>query len=165
LRWYLVHTKPRQEFCALENLGRQGYECYLPTFTAEVVRASVLQCAEQPLFPRYLFIRLGRGPASKSWTPIRSTIGVNRLVSFGTEPTPVDDRLIEILKGREALRRGDPVQLFRNGEKVTLTQGAFDGIEGVYQMADGDRRAMVLIELLSRRVVLRVAPSSLRKVP
>lgn len=162
--WYLVHTKPRRELCALENLERQGYECYLPVYSAEVVRSDVLEIAEQPLFPRYLFIHLGRGPVAKSWTPIRSTIGVSRLVSFGTEPTAVDDRLIEILKAREARHREDPAPLFRNGEKVVLTQGVLDGIEGVYQMTDGDRRAMVLIELLSRRVVLRVASTSLRKV-
>ncbi|AOG12610.1 MULTISPECIES: transcription/translation regulatory transformer protein RfaH [unclassified Agrobacterium] len=165
MHWYLVHTKPRRELCALENLERQGYECYLPAYTAEVVRSGTLEVAVQPLFPRYLFVRLGRGPTAKSWTPIRSTIGVSRLVSFGTEPTPVDDRLIEILKAREARHGAEPVPLFRSGEKVALTHGAFDGIEGVYQMTDGDRRAMVLIELLSRRVVLRVASSSLRKVP
>ena len=28
--WYLIHTKPRQESVALENLERQGYQCYLP---------------------------------------------------------------------------------------------------------------------------------------
>ena len=28
--WYLVHTKPRQENLAQENLERQGYETYLP---------------------------------------------------------------------------------------------------------------------------------------
>lgn len=162
--WYLVLTKPRRERCAFENLERQGYECYLPTYPAEVLRSGAPEIAEQPLFPRYLFIRLGRGPAAKSWTPIRSTVGVSRLVSFGREPTSVDDRLIEILKAREAQHRAEPVPLFQNGERVMLTQGAFDGIEGVYQMTDGDRRAMVLIELLSRRVVLRVAPASLRKV-
>jgi hypothetical protein len=25
MHWYLVHTKPRRERCALENLQRQGY--------------------------------------------------------------------------------------------------------------------------------------------
>lgn len=164
MRWYLVHTKPRRELCALENLEYQGYECYLPIYSVEVKRSDVLQIAEQPLFPRYLFIRLGRGPSLRSWTPIPSTVGVNRLVSFGTEPIAVDDRLIEILKAREARHRADPVTPFRNGERVVSAQGVFDGIEGVYQMTDGDRRAMVLIELLSRRVVLHVASTGLRKV-
>ncbi len=28
--WYLVHTKPRQEQVALENLQNQAYPCFLP---------------------------------------------------------------------------------------------------------------------------------------
>lgn len=28
--WYAVQAKPRQELLAVEHLGRQGYEPYLP---------------------------------------------------------------------------------------------------------------------------------------
>ena len=55
--WYLVHTKPRQGKCAQENLERQGYECYLPVFPKEKLRQSSVVVANEPLFPRYLFIR------------------------------------------------------------------------------------------------------------
>ena len=55
--------------------------------------------------------------------------------------------------------------LFRSpGERVRLTEAPFAGIEGIYQMADGERRVMVLIELLSKQVRVRVAPANLRKV-
>ncbi|MDP3335894.1 MAG: transcription termination/antitermination NusG family protein, partial [Rhodoferax sp.] len=30
MNWYLIHTKPRLEKCALENLQNQGYTCFLP---------------------------------------------------------------------------------------------------------------------------------------
>jgi transcriptional antiterminator RfaH len=50
------------------------------------------------------------------------------------------------------------------GERVRLTEAPFAGIEGIYQMADGERRVMVLIELLSKQVRVRVAPANLRKV-
>ena len=163
MHWYLVHTKPRREFCALENLKRQGYECYLPTCSVEVIGAGAVEVVEQPLFPRYLFIWLACEPSARSWTPIRSTVGVSRLVSFETEPTAVDERLIHILKARESRHQSAIVPLFSSGERGMLAQCAFDGIEGVYQVADGDRRAMVLIELLSRRVVLSVTSASLRK--
>ena len=52
----------------------------------------------------------------------------------------------------------------KQGERVRLTEGPFAGIEGIYQMADGERRAIVLIELLSKQVRVRVAPANLRKV-
>jgi transcriptional antiterminator RfaH len=164
MHWYLVHTKPRQEKCALENLLRQGFQCYLPTFPSEKLRQGVLTVTDEPLFPRYLFIRLGQGGATPSWAPIRSTKGVSRLVSFGVEPTKVADSLVEALRVQESSVQADPGRHFRPGERVCLTEAPFAGIEGIYQMADGERRVMVLIELLSKQVRVRVAPAHLRKV-
>ena len=120
--------------------------------------------ADEPLFPRYLFIRLGMGDTAKSWAPIRSTKGVSRLVSFGIEPARVDDGLIELLRTQEAAVQSEPERLFKQGERVRLTEVPFAGIEGIYQMADGERRVMVLIEILSKPLAVRVAPASLRKV-
>lgn len=163
MHWYLVHTKPRQEKCALDNLHRQGYQCYLPTFPSEKLHQGRLTMADEPLFPRYLFIRLGMDDMAKSWSPIRSTKGVSRLVSFGIEPVWVDDGLIELLRAQEASVQSKPERLFKPGERVRLTEAPFAGIEGIYQMADGERRAMVLIEILSKPVAVRVAPAGLRK--
>ncbi len=56
-----------------------------------------------------------------------------------------------------------PERLFKTGERVRLTEVPFAGIEGIYQMADGERRVMVLIEILSKPVAACVAPASLRK--
>lgn len=36
--WYLIYTKIRQERIALENLERQGFECFLPKIKVEKVR-------------------------------------------------------------------------------------------------------------------------------
>ena len=164
MHWYLVHTKPRQEKCALENLQRQGYPCYLPTLPSEKIRQSALTVTDEPLFPRYLFIRLGQGESAQSWAPIRSTKGVSRLVSFGSEPAKVSDSLVEALRAQEASVQAEPERLFKPGERVRLTEVPFAGMEGIYQMADGERRVMVLIELLSKQVSLRVATTGLRKV-
>lgn len=164
MHWYLVHTKPRQEKHALQNLQQQGYECYLPLLTQEKLRAGNVAVVDEPLFPRYLFIRLGLGNSHKSWSPIRSTKGVSRLVTFGPEPTKVDERLLSLLHSREAANRAAPPPLFTPGERVYLNCGAFAGIEGIYHMADGEQRAMVLIELLSRPVTLTTRTANLRKV-
>lgn len=163
MHWYLVHTKPRQEKCALENLQRQGYVCYLPTCASERIGQGIIRVSDEPLFPRYLFIRLGLGNSAQSWAPIRSTKGVSRLVRFGTEPTKVPDSLIEALHAQEASRQVEPERLFKRGERVQLIDAPFAGVEGIYQMADGERRVMVLIELLSRQVQVRISPASLRK--
>ena len=160
---YLVHTKPRQEKCALDNLKRQGFQCYLPTLPSENLRQGLLTVTDEPLFLRYLYNRLDQGDSAPSWAPIRSTKGDSRLVSFGVEPAKVADSLVEALGAQEASVQAEPKRLFKPGERVRLMEAPFAGIEGIYQMADGERRVMVLIEILSKPVTVRVAPASLRK--
>ena len=164
MHWYLLHTKPRQEKSALDNLQRQGYECYLPMLSAERLRQRVLSVIDEPLFPRYLFIRLDTCLSAKGWGPIRSTKGVSRLVSFGNEPAKIDDRLVHLLLSQENARRTELRRLFTKGERVMIVDGAFAGLEAIFQMADGEGRVMLLIELISKLVQLRVAPASLRKL-
>jgi transcriptional antiterminator RfaH len=164
MHWYLVHTKPRQETIAQENLERQGYECYLPFLRMEKLRQRTLIVIEEALFPRYLFIRLGQDDSAKSWEPIRSTRGVTTLVRFGHEPARVADALIAVLKAREAdASENEPEPLFRKGDRLRVSEGPFAGIEGIYQMTDGEQRVMVLIELLSKPVALSLSPASVRK--
>lgn len=164
MHWYLVYTKPRQEKCALENLQRQGFQCYLPTFLSEKLHQGSLKVFDEPLFPRYLFIRLSQGDSAPSWAPIRSTKGVSRLVTFGAEPAKVPDSMVEALRAKEVSLKAEPARLFRPGECLRVIEGPFAGIEGIYQMADGENRVIVLIELLSKQVRARVVPANLRKV-
>jgi transcriptional antiterminator RfaH len=158
----LVHTKPRQEDVALTNLERQGYACYLPKLSVEKVRRGKAQVVQEAMFPRYLFVRLDASGQGQSWSPIRSTLGVSTLVRFGGQPAKVDDDLVDLLRGRE---QDQPLKtLFEPGDAVVITDGPFAGIEAVYQTADAERRAMILLEILSRPVVMRVETGALRRV-
>ena len=163
MHWYLVHTKPRKEACALENLERQGFSCYLPLLRTEKLRRAKLDTCDEPLFPRYLFIELDTDLQSRSWGPIRSTVGVSRLVTFGAEPAKVPGALVEQLRLHESQLRGQVVPLFQTGERVRVTQGPFAGLEGVFQIAEGERRVLVLIEMLCKPVLLPLEPTALRK--
>ncbi|HYD33888.1 MAG TPA: transcription/translation regulatory transformer protein RfaH [Methylophilaceae bacterium] len=162
MNWYLVHTKPRQEKTALQNLEQQGYECYLPLLRAEKIQQGFLTLSHEPLFPRYLFIRLDTNQSAKSWGPIRFTRGVNKLVSFGNEPAKINPQLVDFIKTQEATST-DVRSIFRMGEKVTINRGPFSGIEAIYQMKDGESRVIVLIEFLSKPVELRIAALQLSK--
>ncbi len=161
--WYLIHTKIRQERVALENLERQGFTCFLPLIRVEKLRRGALQVVQEPLFPRYLFIRLGTGLESQSWGPIRYTLGVSRLVTFGETPAKIEDKLIAQLQfktdsAEELLRHFEP------GEQVVVTDGPFVGVEAIYQMADAEGRVMVLLNILSKQIKMAVPPANIRKV-
>lgn len=159
--WYLVHTKPRQEDVALANLQRQGYECYLPQMRIERIRRRKAEIATEPMFPRYLFIRLDSSDQGKSWSPIRSTLGVSQLVHFGARAAKVDDALVELLRQSEQATPLDPI--FHSGDSVVIADGPFAGIEAIFQTADADRRAFILLEILSKPVSMQIDAGRLRK--
>ena len=159
--WYLVHTKPRQEDVALVNLERQGYECYLPQMRIERVRRRRVEIAIEPMFPRYLFIRLDSSDQGKSWSPIRSTLGVSQLVHFGARAAKVDDTLVDLLRQREQAMPAEA--MFTSGDSVVITDGPFAGIEAIYQTSDAERRAFILLEILSKPVPMQIDAGRLRK--
>ena len=161
LSWYLVHTKPRQEDVALANLQRQGYESYLPQMRIERIRRRKAEVATEPMFPRYLFIRLGSSDQGKSWSPIRSTLGVSQLVHFGARAAKVDDTLVDLLRQRE---RSLPTEaMFHSGDSVVIADGPFAGIEAIYQTSDAERRAFILLEILAKPVSMHIDAGRLRK--
>jgi transcriptional antiterminator RfaH len=161
--WYLVHTKPRQEARALDNLQRQGYPCFLPLLPVQVVRRGRLVAAMQPLFSRYLFIQLETGPQARPWAPVRSTLGVARLVTFGQQPARVPDALVQQLQQQVQELHAQPRALFQPGQALRITHGPFAGLECIYQMPNGDERAIVLLHLLQREVRAAVPVGALRK--
>lgn len=161
LNWYLIYTKPRQERIAETNLLNQGYECYLPLIPVRKIRRKRLEVVEEALFPRYLFVRLDNSGEGMSWSPIRSTLGVSRLVKFGDRHAIVDDGLIEFLRHRQAALTAPP--LFNPGDTVLITEGPFSGLEAIYHTQDGEQRASILIQMLNRPLNIRIALSHLRK--
>ena len=155
--WYAVHSRPKQEHRALENLQNQGYEAWLPMIAVEKLRRGRVTEVIEPMFSRYLFIRLDM--EHTNWTPIRSTLGVSRLVSFGHIPAKVPPELIEFLRQAppETVER-----LFDVGSNVRVANGPLKGLEGQYLAHDGETRAFVLVELLGQPQKLRVTLDSLR---
>ena len=146
MHWYAIHSKPRQEERALDNLQRQGFEAWLPMLTVEKVLRGKLANVTESMFSRYLFIRLDT--EQTNWSPIRSTLGVSRLVSFGNRPAVVADELIQAL---QTVPQRAPERLFQPGQTIKIVSGPLKGIEGIFQQADGEHRAMVLIDLLNKQ--------------
>ena len=149
-RWYLVHAKPRQEDLAKANLERQGYQAYLPKLRIPRHRMGRRVIRIEPMFPRYLFIRLDT--ATDNWAPIRSTVGVSTLVRFGMYPSAVPDDLIEYLRSRDNAEgvQDLPLHTFQPGEKVVIEEGPFRGYEGIYLAQSSQERVTVLLDIVGR---------------
>ena len=150
-RWYAVSCKPRQEAVAEENLLRQGFHVYLPRIRIRRRRRAQWIDAVEVLFPRYIFIRID--PLRRSTATVRSTRGVVGLVRFGGQPAVVPDAVMDALLKREDAASGlhqDSHPLFCAGEQVKFVDGPLVGMEGVFTQQDGDKRVIVLLNLLGK---------------
>lgn len=156
-RWYLVQCKPRQALRAQENLERQGYQCLLPLHQLERLHQGRLQQHSEPLFPGYLFILLDK--VEDSWLPIRSTRGVSQIVSFGGQPTPVPDSVIDQL----SLPRRGIVPALTAGDRVSIRNIGFDHVEAIFLENDGEGRVLLLLNFLLRKLVIKAPLHSIEK--
>ena len=91
---------------------------------------------------------------------MRSTRGVVGLVRFGGQPAVVPDAVMDALRQREDAASGmhqDNRPLFSAGDAVKLVDGPLAGMEGVFTEQDGDKRVIVLLELLGKANKVRVS--------
>ena len=132
MNWYAAYTKPRQERVALENLERQSFETYLPLISSKRKRSGKWVETVEPMFSRYLFIRLE--PGATSTASIRSTRGVTGLVKVGNRLAAVPESFVTVLLQTADAGTGvhacEPA-LFRPGDGVVLTNGPQANLQGL----------------------------------
>ena len=157
--WYLIYAKPRQEKTAVDNLLRQAYEVYFPQIQVTRNRNSVRKVTIEPLFPRYLFIRLDAH--TDNWAPIRSTLGVTALVRFGAEPARVPDAFVDYLKSRqnaEGLHEWAQPAL-QIGSRARVVSGPLAGYEGILIAKSGHERVVILMDMVHGQLRANLSPS------
>ena len=159
--WLVVQTHPGKERFAVENLQRQSFLSYCPMVQKRAARPirgnpGTGKDVIRPLFPGYVFVETSC--ADHAWRPLLSTYGVRTLIRFGSRIGSVDPRFIEALRGREV---GGLVALpdapYAVGDRVTIRGGPFDGVVAtILSMSEKDR-LVVLMDILSRPVKVRIA--------
>lgn len=157
--WYLIHSKPKDEKVAQENLERQGYESYLPLILGRSKKRGKTTKSIQPMFPRYLFIHLSE--QTDDWGPIRSTLGVSSLIRFGITPAKVPDTLITSLKKNENSQgiHERPTKMLSPGDKLLIIEGPFEGYEATLFSKKSDDRVIVLLKIAENFVKVKLEQS------
>lgn len=146
--WYLLLTKAQSELKAQENLLRQGYEVYLPLIQNSRRRNGKNIKHTEAFFSRYLFIYLNK--ETDNWSPIRSTIGVAGMVRFGGVPAVVPEIMINKLKlnenefGLQSFEKRE----FKQGDKIGIISGPFEGYKAVFQKMKNAERVSILLDIV-----------------
>ena len=166
--WLLLQVKPKQEIRALENLERQNGECYCPQIWVEKLSRGKRIQVEEALFPGYLFINAQPEATGLSYTSIRSSRGVSKIVGFGMEPLRVPEDLISLIKLREQTglaceTAASAPDVPQSGDKLNILEGPFKGLKAVFSHTDGQKRSIVLINLLNQQTPTSLANTQIQK--
>ena len=149
--WFVVHTKPRKENVAIENLQRQGFLAYCPQTVQSKRRRQRWQNVTEPLFPRYVFVQLNMG--LDNFAPIRSTLGVIGLVRFGNLPAVMPESAIETIQHQENDIKNSYNEYpnWREGDVLEILDGPFSGLKGIFQKKESTERVSLLLEILGQQ--------------
>ena len=162
-RWYAVRSHPRKEVLADQQLARQGFRTFLPTYRKVSQRPTRVETVDAPFFPGYLFVHFGT--EVDRWRSVNSTVGVQRIVSFGDTPAPAPRGLVEGMI--ESASDNGLLQFnedLKPGEQIRLIGGPLNGHLGVFVGASEGDRVSILMTMLAREVSARVPRAQVMRV-
>lgn len=143
--WYAIQTKSGQEGLVDYYLTSQlDLETLSPKQIKKRRASGIARLVSAPLFPGYLFARFN--PAEFLHT-IQYTRGVRQVLHFGQTLLRVEDEIISSI--REKLDSNDCVKFtdieLVCGDSVTVREGAFSGMKGIFKRDMNDQRRVVLL--------------------
>jgi transcriptional antiterminator RfaH len=144
--WHLVHTHPRQEARAEQNLRNLRIETYVPMYKRKRYNRFTEDRIEEirPLFPSYVFARFS---VKELYHKVRFTRGVRTLVCFDERPAVVDDEIIALIQSKQDTHRlvTIPPQ-YSPVDEVAINTGPLQKLTAIFEraMSDGDRVVLLL---------------------
>lgn len=143
--WYAIQTKPWREDQAANNLRRLGLDVFLPKIKHKKIVWGKCKAIIKPLFPNYLFAQFSPSPYLRS---VRYARGVNRVVSAGEVPVPLDKEILQVIQskvGKDGYIRIGSDSL-KAGDQVIINEGPLRGLEGIFEqeISDGERAIVLL---------------------
>jgi len=126
-RWYVVKTYPRKENVVYSNLLRKGFNVFLPIITTTFIRSGKVVSCKRPLISNYVFVNANQSQLSQ----LNFVVGTQSLLSNNDKPVIVTEKEVEQME-RLCVYSPSPqvVGTYRKGQKLRITGGVLNGIEG-----------------------------------
>jgi transcriptional antiterminator RfaH len=165
--WTVIYTKSREEKWAQMNLEQQGHEVYSPKILIERLRQGKRVDVVEPLFPRYIFVRIDTSRSGLSWGRLKNTRGVIKPVTFGMdyESGRVCQQLVEGLREREATdgvhRMRQSRVTLKEGDKVVINNALMDGVEAIFKSYAGANRVALMVNMLGKKSLMTTTEESI----
>jgi transcription antitermination factor NusG len=161
--WYAVHTRSNFEVRVADQFSAKNIENFLPAYEEIHQWKDRKRKVRLPLFPGYLFIRIG--DRTQTRLPLLQTSGVVRIVGQGGKHEPVFDHEIEAIRiVLKSNTRCLAHPFLREGAWVRVKRGPLKGVEGFLVRLRNQSRLVISVNVLSRSVATEVDCSDVELV-
>jgi transcriptional antiterminator RfaH len=158
-RWWVLHTRARNEKRVASLLAEQHVRHYLPLVKVHHTYAKARVTFRVPLFPGYLFLCGEHSDCDKA----RST---HRIVSI-LHVADQDRLRAELRHICRVVEGGKAVELFpalQVGHRCRITRGALQGVEGVAVRHGGRCRMYLSVSTLGQSAMVEVDAALLEAI-
>ena len=159
--WWAVYTQHQHEKTVAEVLTGKGFDVFLPlheTMRRWKDRQKVLSL---PLFPGYVFVR---GVMSRRLQVV-TTPGIHMILSRGEQIEVIPEVEIDaIRKAIQGSYRVEPHPFLKIGERVRVTRGSLEGVEGILIRKKNFYRLILSVDMLAQSVGVEVSASDVEPV-
>lgn len=159
--WWAIYTQHQHEKTVAEMLTGKGFEVFLPlheTMRRWKDRQKILSL---PVFPCYVFVR---GVLSRRLQVV-TTPGIHMILSRGEQIEVVPEAEIDaIRKAVQGSYRIEPHPFLKVGERVRVTRGSLEGVEGILVRKKNLYRLVLSVDMLAQSVGVEVSASDVEPI-
>ena len=156
--WIAVYTTACHEKRVAQHFATRDIESFLPLYRS--LRRWNNGCkveVEQPLFPCYIFVRIGKGDRVR----VLDVPGVLSLVGTKNTPAVLPEEEIESLRSGLQQRKLEPHPYLVVGERVRIKAGPLTGMEGVVVRKNNSLRVVITLDQIMQSVAVEVEADDL----
>lgn len=158
-RWFVVHTKSRQEKALASDLAAMRIDFFLPLVLEAKYYGKRKAKVHVPLFPGYLFL----------FGVLDHTYAADRTDRVASVINVKDQRRMraELANIRAAIAAGAPLtpaDAIKDGTLAEVTAGPFRGIRGIAESGFRSDRLFLQVDLIGKGSILEIDRSLLRAV-
>jgi transcription antitermination factor NusG len=153
--WFAIQTRPKHEKKVASDLQEKGVTAFLPLFSSLHQWSDRRRLVQMPLFPGYVFVRIGG--AADSRIPVLRTSGVVNFVGIRGIGVAIPDSQIEAVQAiLDQQIPFTPYPYLSVGRQVRIQGGSLDGLQGILVAKNTDHSLIVSVELIQRSLAIRV---------
>lgn len=159
--WWALYTRHQHEHVIADSLSAKGFEVFLPLYQSLRRWKDRQKLLWLPLFPCYVFVRGGMNRRLE----VVTTPGVHMILYNGEHVAIVPDEEIRgIRMAVEGTARIEPHPFLKCGDRVRVTHGSLEGVEGILIRKKNLFRLVLSVEMLAQSVAVEIDASEVEPV-